>query len=200
MLAAARHSAYSENRVGSYYRARYYDPNPGRFVSEDPIGSSAGLNFYAYVDNSPNLFDDPFGLWKNKGVPADPNKDTIVCDGQGGIRVQLDRNLQLLPERKECLGPCTVQHEEVHKRDALASNPKICKGSADGIQIGFSNDLEGDRSEIAAHKVGIQCIEDQLRHEKCEACRKLLKGQLALDQAYLKMFEFYLERDLHKSN
>jgi RHS repeat-associated protein len=25
-----------------YYRARYYDPKVGRFISEDPIGFSAG--------------------------------------------------------------------------------------------------------------------------------------------------------------
>jgi RHS repeat-associated protein len=25
-----------------YYRARYYDPNAGRFLSEDPLGSGGG--------------------------------------------------------------------------------------------------------------------------------------------------------------
>jgi len=45
-----------------YYRARYYDPNVGRFISEDPIGFDGGANFYRYVDNRPNRFSDPFGL------------------------------------------------------------------------------------------------------------------------------------------
>jgi RHS repeat-associated protein len=45
-----------------YYRARYYDSRPGRFVSEDPIQGSGGLNFYEYAkNNSTNLFD-PSGL------------------------------------------------------------------------------------------------------------------------------------------
>jgi len=35
----------------SYYRARYYDPSIGRFLSEDPTGFNAGNNFYAYVEN-----------------------------------------------------------------------------------------------------------------------------------------------------
>jgi RHS repeat-associated protein len=61
MLAAARHSAYSENRVGSYYRARYYDPSAGRFASEDPIRFRAGTNFYAYVQNQPVNSKDPTG-------------------------------------------------------------------------------------------------------------------------------------------
>lgn len=46
----------------SYYRARYYDPTNGRFVSGDPAGFSAGVNFYAYVWNSPLDLTDPLGL------------------------------------------------------------------------------------------------------------------------------------------
>jgi len=46
-----------------YYRARYYDPSAGRFLSEDPIGFiGSGTNFYAYVRNSPLNFADPSGL------------------------------------------------------------------------------------------------------------------------------------------
>ena len=44
-----------------YYRARYYDPNGGRFMSEDSIGFDAGPNFYWYVLNNPIRFTDPFG-------------------------------------------------------------------------------------------------------------------------------------------
>lgn len=45
-----------------YYRARYYDPKVGRFISEDPIGFSGGVNFYAYVGNAPTGATDPSGL------------------------------------------------------------------------------------------------------------------------------------------
>jgi RHS repeat-associated protein len=45
-----------------YYRARYYDPTAGRFVSEDPIGFYGGdTNLYRYVWNSPTRFADPIG-------------------------------------------------------------------------------------------------------------------------------------------
>ena len=45
-----------------YYRARYYDPSLGRFISEDPIGFAGGTNFYAYVENNPLKWVDPWGL------------------------------------------------------------------------------------------------------------------------------------------
>nr|WP_256381552.1 RHS repeat-associated core domain-containing protein [Sulfuricella sp. T08] len=46
----------------TFYRARFYDPSIGRFVSRDPIGLSGGINQYAYVNNSPVMFTDPWGL------------------------------------------------------------------------------------------------------------------------------------------
>ena len=45
--------AAPEYPQASYYRARYYDPTAGRFLSEDPTGFMAGMNFYAYVTNNP---------------------------------------------------------------------------------------------------------------------------------------------------
>jgi RHS repeat-associated protein len=46
----------------SYYRARYYDPSAGRFLSEDPTMFEGGINFYDYVRSSPNNLVDQSGL------------------------------------------------------------------------------------------------------------------------------------------
>jgi len=52
-----------DSETGLYdYRARYYDPAIGRFLSEDPIGFKGGFNFYVYVMNEPTTLIDPFGL------------------------------------------------------------------------------------------------------------------------------------------
>ena len=52
----------SDSETGLYfYRARYYDPSTGRFLSEDPIGFDGGVNWYAYTNNEPVLFLDPYG-------------------------------------------------------------------------------------------------------------------------------------------
>ena len=45
-----------------FYRARYYDPRIGRFISEDPIGfEGEDLNLYRYVFNGPVMGVDPTG-------------------------------------------------------------------------------------------------------------------------------------------
>ena len=53
-----------------FYRARYYDPQIGRFISRDPIGLYGGLNSYAYVEANTIRRTDPMGLFQ--GVAAAP--------------------------------------------------------------------------------------------------------------------------------
>jgi RHS repeat-associated protein len=44
----------------SYFGARYYDPETGRFITQDP--AMYGHNWYEYCNNNPVRFIDPFGL------------------------------------------------------------------------------------------------------------------------------------------
>jgi RHS repeat-associated protein len=56
-----------------YYRARYYDLQIGRFISEDPLGfGGQDDDFYSYVGNSPIGYTDPFGYARKPGKT--PNK------------------------------------------------------------------------------------------------------------------------------
>jgi RHS repeat-associated protein len=49
-----------------YYRARYYDPGVGRFITPDPVAAALldcpGYSAYSYVNNNPQSYTDPFGL------------------------------------------------------------------------------------------------------------------------------------------
>ncbi|MEJ0049456.1 MAG: RHS repeat-associated core domain-containing protein [Rhodospirillales bacterium] len=48
--------------TGLYYnRARYYNPAWGRFISQDPLRFTAGVNFYQYAMGNPVSFRDPYG-------------------------------------------------------------------------------------------------------------------------------------------
>ena len=48
-----------------YFNARWYNPETGRFASEDPARD--GINWYAYVGNNPLKYTDPTGLRKKSG-------------------------------------------------------------------------------------------------------------------------------------
>ncbi len=54
---------YEDTETGLYYnRFRYYSPDTGTYISQDPIGlAGSNPNLYAYVHDS-NTWIDPFGL------------------------------------------------------------------------------------------------------------------------------------------
>ena len=53
---------YADRETGLHYNFfRYYEPNVGRFVNQDPIGLMGGTNFYQFSANIQNMMD-PWGL------------------------------------------------------------------------------------------------------------------------------------------
>lgn len=53
---------YADQGSGLHYNTfRFYDPDIGRFISQDPIGLAGGSNLYAYTPN-PTRWIDPWGL------------------------------------------------------------------------------------------------------------------------------------------
>jgi len=69
---------YDEYTGLMFYRARFYDPQIGRFISEDPIEFGGGINWYGYVNNKPVKHNDPRGLddadrdWEERFQPTVP--------------------------------------------------------------------------------------------------------------------------------
>ncbi|MFJ1551776.1 RHS repeat-associated core domain-containing protein [Streptomyces sp. NPDC088246] len=73
-----------------YYRDRYYDPETGRFISQDPIGQAGGTNLYQYALSSPTTYTDPTG-----------NNPLLVGCAVGGLTDgALDWGMQRLAGRK----------------------------------------------------------------------------------------------------
>ncbi|ETD72726.1 type IV secretion protein Rhs [Pelistega indica] len=60
---------YDEESELHYNTFRYYDPELGRFISQDPIGLMGGINVYQYAPN-PVEWVDPWGLAYAKIVTA----------------------------------------------------------------------------------------------------------------------------------
>jgi RHS repeat-associated protein len=57
-----------------YNRFRYYCPEIGSFISQDPLGLAAGVNLYQFAANTQG-WADPLGLCKKKAKPiTDPGR------------------------------------------------------------------------------------------------------------------------------
>ncbi|MGA9994773.1 MAG: RHS repeat-associated core domain-containing protein, partial [Pyrinomonadaceae bacterium] len=127
-----------------YNRARFYDPQAGRFISEDPLGLAGGLNKYAYLDNRPMLDVDPFGL--QRLAPLGRN---------GRARIEINRG-----ELERKMTPRGGQlPEEVKKR--------LNEGC-----IGLCNSYQGYGDIYPETAPGTQCYlqESLARSRKCPRC------------------------------
>ncbi|MFZ0061414.1 MAG: RHS repeat-associated core domain-containing protein, partial [Pyrinomonadaceae bacterium] len=114
-----------------YYRARFYDPEQGRFISEDPVGLSGGINQFSYVSNNPQNAKDPTGLYeidvhyyltyflaKKTGCFND-NQARLIADATQTT----DENADTRPG----LGSTASQRERNRKHHALH------RGAAEGV-------------------------------------------------------------------
>jgi RHS repeat-associated protein len=83
-----------------HFRARWYDPETGRWLSNDPIGISGGLNLYAFCANNPVCFVDPMG-WAHFGKrPLDATGGTFIYYlSEGGGMVEDYFNIGLYHEQ-----------------------------------------------------------------------------------------------------
>ena len=71
---------YADRETGLHYNFfRYYEPDAGRFVNQDPIGLEGGENLYKFAPNA-QIWVDIFGLWSF----GDPLPQWLV-DGAAGF-------------------------------------------------------------------------------------------------------------------
>lgn len=84
-----------DKETGLYYlRARYYDPQVGRFISEDTykgqVDNPLSLNRYTYTHNNPLRYVDRNGHeisepWGNGGINKDENGILRTQSGKGNV-------------------------------------------------------------------------------------------------------------------
>ncbi|QWX84242.1 RHS repeat protein [Cellulophaga sp. HaHaR_3_176] len=98
---------YEDIETGLYYnRFRYYSPDSGTYISQDPIGLEGGLpNFYAYVGDT-NKYIDVFGLAHGLGTEVIRNGESVFSNTYqsggvpGGGRLNQQEALLTHTERK----------------------------------------------------------------------------------------------------
>ena len=144
-----------DQETGLYYmRARYYDPQLGRFLSEDPIGIEGGLNLYAYVGDDPVNGSDPTGLRQvcdryivTTWATRDGKKVAIInrytyqeCHDDHSFDIVasvLDRPFPHWARREMALAGLT---RDPAQRDAgfnACAAGKVAEGSLKGLKRGF---------------------------------------------------------------
>lgn len=68
---------------------RYYEPDAGRVVNQDPIGLMGGENLYAFAPNAQEWVD-PLGLSNAPGACNNPcDNDSLDWTSHGGKHVPL---------------------------------------------------------------------------------------------------------------
>jgi len=100
-----------------YYRARYYDPTIGRFISSDPIEFLAGdFNFYRYVGNEPVGWVDPMGLAGTIRPPV-PLRNRNIIRNPNGRQVRTPRGWTTTPPSEERM--------EIYNRQRIEAQIRI---------------------------------------------------------------------------
>jgi RHS repeat-associated protein len=154
----------SDTQTGLYfYRARYYDPNAGRFISEDPIGFESGLNFYDYVTNDPTVEVDPSG---NDGITVNAGGTFAIGGGSGnaGAGVAGNVSIGLLWGNPNGLGPHGFEPIVLSTLGAFAhghNKPGVsfpsssdCQPHATGFETAFGPGISWTNAKSSAQLLG----------------------------------------------
>ncbi|WP_415639804.1 RHS repeat domain-containing protein, partial [Pseudomonas floridensis] len=117
---------YFDEETGLHYNTfRYYDPEVGRFITQDPMGLDGGSNLYQYVGN-PTGWIDPLGwmpfdasgrplsssqysVWTRVEMPAELHGSGRATHFRYANEELYNRTVKY-PELKSALPPEVVEH------------------------------------------------------------------------------------------
>jgi len=168
---------------------RWYDPNVGRWVSEDPVGfRGRDRNFYRYTHNCSISVVDVYGLAPTppnlerrrwccdeqrrldlaKTPPVNSGGGVVCCDGE-----KVSCNWTHFPDVppgqvdhrttvQRIIAQCVIEHEDAHHGD-IPDCPKACGVTRPGFRYSDIDDMR--RAECRAFQAQIACLLAQREYE-----------------------------------
>jgi RHS repeat-associated protein len=140
-----------------YYRARYYDPEIGRFLNEDPLGFEAGINLYTYCSNNFINFNDPAGLIKIPGAKAFLTKKAAQLSLAALRRRAVKDAWKMERQMIEKLGRGSRQWTQAQKTELLKY------GKVEGY-VGHHINNVADHQELAGVAANIKFVREGAEH------------------------------------
>lgn len=166
-----------------YFRARWYDPDTGRWLSKDPIGISGGLNQYVFCGNNPVNRIDPSGLdWLDNTANFSAGfGDTIsfgatrkirqwmdtddgVSSGsgwyKGGIGAGITHSLVLGGGRLAYTGLAKGGSMVLLRQGATAKNAMRAVAWRNGLKMGFNAGIMSKRGLMTTSRMIVKYGDD----------------------------------------
>ncbi|NDO81008.1 hypothetical protein CJP72_09575 [Citrobacter sp. NCU1] len=164
---------YADSETGLHYNLfRYYDPQVGRFIVQDPIGLNGGWNLYQYAPN-PLGWIDPWGLtscqlskaMEINGTPRPKNSaahhivpETAKCAKPARnilkkhqIDINSAANGVFLPNRNNMDEMSGILHNGKHPDDYISAiNERIRNADKLGGKQETLNELERINNELSS--------------------------------------------------
>jgi RHS repeat-associated protein len=174
-----------------YYLRRFWDPNLGRWINQDPIEEIGGINLYAFYKNNPITKIDRFGLCGKtcEQICADlnnlPHSDLfgpghVICNGEEKCACYTPGSS--FPPAGECpdFEKAVMDHEKRHF-------PQVhCPGSNPGHKFPdlpvWKPDISGELSECQERARSIFELREAGAHSsgRCQKAAKDLEEVLTV--------------------
>jgi uncharacterized protein DUF4157 len=181
----ATESARSVNAL-AYTRGHDIVFAPGQYAPETAGGRRLLAHELTHVMQQNSQAINSSSTLQRKAVTGapDPAINTIICDGSGGISVQLGNTGTA--DQTACLSDCMKKHEETHKADALADNAKICDGQSANRIVTFDTQAERSATEIKSSNAEIDCLKAKPETAKCKT---IIKDRIKQMKTYRDSFK-----------
>ena len=127
---------YCDRETGLHYNFyRYYEPNSGRFVNQDPIGLWGDENFYTFASNVQEWID-PLGL-KKKASSRKPKFVSTKSTGRTKPRSALESKIMDQVKKRSEKGNVIIRADQIGDRCYAGKGWNKMEQKIDGVTIHY---------------------------------------------------------------